>query len=124
MDLAAHLGMTVGRLRREMTPREFALWRIKWNEEPWGEYRADLRNAHALMVLANIHRDKKKHPDVIPLETFLLFKRKPEEEEDSRRPRRATIAPETVSWLYAMAAKTEAKKQKDAAQKKEAKNGH
>lgn len=102
MDLAAHLGMTVGRLLREMTLREFARWQAKWNQEPWGEHRADLRSAQICATLANIHRDGKKHPEPFKIDEFLLFKR---ETEVIAAPKRAVAAPETVAWLYAISEK-------------------
>lgn len=103
MDLAAHLGMTVGRLLREMTLREFARWQKKWNEEPWGEYRADLRSAQICAMLANVNRDSKKHPEPFKIDAFLLFKREPELIEE--RSPGANAAPETVAWLYAISEK-------------------
>lgn len=123
MDLAAHLGMTVRQLLREMTPRELALWRFKWNEDPWGEYREDLRSAQICQTLMNIHRDTKKQPTPFELQSFVLFKRGgPEAEEEAPKYHKSktTIQPETISWLYAMAEKTKAKKQ---AEKKRAANG-
>lgn len=118
MDLAAHLGMTVAQLQRSMPMREMLLWRVKWQSDPWGERRADLRAAQLLILMTNIHRDKEKHPRPFDdLTEFVLFKRegdgkKPvqdDDDDDAPRPRGAVAAPETVTWFHAIAAQHEMK---------------
>ena len=100
LALAAHLGMTVGRLLREMTIREFAMWRLEYAARPFGERRSDIRMAQMCALFANANRDAKKHPEPFKLQDFMLFEEPPEEPEV-----KDIIAPETKAWLYAMAKK-------------------
>lgn len=101
--------MTVARLVEEMPMAEMLIWRVKWATDPWGEHRADLRNAMLCLLLQNIHRDPKKNPKgFTDLTPFLLFKRDdPDAKDPDEMPRRATIQPETVAWFYAIAAQHE-----------------
>ena len=115
MDLAAHLGMTVHRLRAEMPWRELLFWRLKWQTDPWGEHRADLRMARICQTLAELQRDRVKHPDPVKLDDFLLFKRDEPEPEPETRVRGATISPATVAWLDAMSRRTAAKEHSNGA---------
>jgi uncharacterized protein DUF4035 len=98
LALAAHLGMTVGRLLREMTVKEFAMWRLEYSQRPFGERRADIRMAQMCALFANANRDAKKRPDSYTIVDFLMFEDKPEEPEV-----KDIVSPETKAWLYAMA---------------------
>jgi hypothetical protein len=44
----------------EMSLRELCLWAALWDIDPWGEERADLRNAMTTHVLAETNRNTKK----------------------------------------------------------------
>lgn len=54
--------MSVNRAQLEITSAEFAEWMAYYNVEPFGEERADLRQAITTSVLANAHRGKGKAP--------------------------------------------------------------
>lgn len=90
--------MTVGQMLRSMTLREFAMWRVEYAARPWGERRADMRSAQICALLAEIHRDRDKHPEPYTLADFMLFKDEPDEDED-----RDIVSPQTVNWFRAMA---------------------
>jgi uncharacterized protein DUF4035 len=106
LDLAAHLGMTATKMAREMSLREFTLWRIRYSESPFGDVRGDMRAALICSLLANINRDVQKHPDAFPLNEFMLFK--PEgESDDEDEDEKDIVSPETRAWLYAVAVKAD-----------------
>jgi hypothetical protein len=71
------LHRTVGELM-QMPAREFDRWRQFYDIRPFGETAAYLRSAQTSMMLANINRDAKKHPEGYPLSDFLLFAPEPE----------------------------------------------
>ena len=50
----------MGELQARMDHDEFMHWRAFYRREPWGEWRADLRSADQMALLANINRDPKK----------------------------------------------------------------
>jgi len=50
--------MSVRRAQREISAREFSEWLAYGQIEPWGEQRADMRNALVCCILANAHRGK------------------------------------------------------------------
>lgn len=92
--------MTVGRMLREMTVREFAAWRIRFAEQPWGTRAADLMNAHWISLYANAHRDTKKRAEPYRLDEWLLFQ--PRDEEEAEKPK-DIVRPETRDWFYRVA---------------------
>ena len=47
---------------REMTASEYMDWKALWLEDPWGEDRADWRQALHTVNYANCNRDTKHHP--------------------------------------------------------------
>lgn len=49
---------TVAEAKRRCTMREFVQWQAYYRLEPFGEERADLRNAIVACVIANAHRGK------------------------------------------------------------------
>lgn len=53
MQLAAHLGMTLGELFDRMPSDEFDLWVALYRRDPWGEQRADLRAGVIASTVAN-----------------------------------------------------------------------
>jgi hypothetical protein len=54
--------MTVARLQREMSEREFQEWLVYEQLEPWDEWRADLRSATICATMANVWRGKDSEP--------------------------------------------------------------
>lgn len=52
-----------------VSPREYVEYGQLWGMDPWGEYRADLRNAMLCMMVASIFSAKGKRPK---LEDFML----------------------------------------------------
>ena len=57
---------------RHIPARTLVEWTIYEQLEPFGDERADLRTAAVLQLLANIHRDRKKHSRPWPLADFVL----------------------------------------------------
>jgi hypothetical protein len=56
--MSAHWGLPVGVLMRSMSSEEFTYQLAYYALEPWGEERADLRNAVHCSILANVNRSK------------------------------------------------------------------
>jgi len=54
-----------------LSSREVTAWQAYYQVEPFGEYKADLRMAMLLSLLANIYRDDKKHPQPFTVEDFM-----------------------------------------------------
>jgi hypothetical protein len=63
--------MTRGEMMARMSAREFDQWIAYDRVEPIGEWRADIRNAMLMTLLANVHRDPKRRP--FKLDQFLPF---------------------------------------------------
>jgi hypothetical protein len=45
---------------RELSSAELSAWMAYYQIDPWGEQRADLRNAIGVQILAETHRDKSR----------------------------------------------------------------
>jgi hypothetical protein len=56
--LAKELGMSVRRAQEEIASDEFTEWIAYYELEPFGELRADVRQAHTSAILASVHRRK------------------------------------------------------------------
>ena len=65
---------------REMSAAEISLYQAYFKIDPWGEERADLRNAMAMHQTAEMHRDRKRQPNAFNLMDFMPFRRKPDPE--------------------------------------------
>ena len=77
------LGVTLGRLREEMSSAEMAAW-IAYNRiDPIGEMRGDLRTAQILQQQASMYRKKGSEPP--KLQDFMLFKKEPEKPKTARQ---------------------------------------
>lgn len=63
---------------RCLTQRQLTEWAAFYAIDPFGEERADLRNAMLMAQTANMHRDDKKHPNPFPLSEFMPFAERPE----------------------------------------------
>jgi hypothetical protein len=58
-----------------MSARQFSEWATFYAQDPWGDFRADLRNGIMVSTLANINR-KKDAPAFTP-QDFMPFSPKP-----------------------------------------------
>ncbi len=58
MVLAAHLGKSLKECKRDVDSYEFSTWQAWYKIEPFGEHRADYRNAINTCVIANAFRGK------------------------------------------------------------------
>ncbi len=56
--LAAQLGMSVARTKREISSPEFVRWQAYYELEPFGEERADLRAGIVASTIVNVQRGK------------------------------------------------------------------
>ena len=56
----------------QITYRQFIEWVVYGDLEPFDEERADIRSAHIVTALANIHRDRKKRRAPFKIRDFLL----------------------------------------------------
>jgi hypothetical protein len=52
------LGCTVAELQARMSSREFSEWTLFYQQEPWGDERADYRAATIVAAIANTTRGK------------------------------------------------------------------
>lgn len=92
--------MTVGRLLREMTVKEFAYWQVHYREDPFGEDRADLRQAQVAAILANSNRDPKKQDKPFGVIEFMPYaKRRQEAEKREIEEQPVKVDPMTLTWL-------------------------
>lgn len=69
--------MTLGELRERVSSAELTAWFAYYRLDPWGEQRADLRNAMSMRQVAAIHRDPKRSPRPPSVEDFMPYMRKP-----------------------------------------------
>lgn len=56
-----------------MQPSEFGLWVALWSVDPWDETRADVRSGVVASMIANVHRDTKKHPGMFSPADFMPY---------------------------------------------------
>lgn len=96
--------MSVRRARAEITPEEFDWWRAYYQIEPFGEERADMRNAMLCCLYANSKRGK--HGRKFRLQDFMF----------SEKPRRQT--PEQMKQVFMSFAKTQNRMVRQRQQKK------
>ena len=100
--------MTVGRLMREMTIREFAHWQVFYREDPFGDDRADIRSAQVSAILANANRDPKKRDKPFEVIDFMPYaKRRQEAEARQKQESEVKVDPMTLTWLMWKARKDE-----------------
>lgn len=60
---------------RAMSARQFEEWAAFYSQEPWGEFRADLRTGIVASTIANIHR-KPRAPAFTPID-FMPYAERP-----------------------------------------------
>ena len=79
--LALQLGMTVSELCDRLTAAEEASWIAYYRIEPFGDQRADMRNALIAQIQYNsqVKKDKARK-----LQDFMLFAAKPERAESAK----------------------------------------
>jgi hypothetical protein len=68
--------MTVAELLDRMSSREFSEWMAYYELEPWGEERADLRQAMTTSAVHNSIQAQTKHPKWTTPEQFMPFSEK------------------------------------------------
>jgi hypothetical protein len=56
---------------QHMPAQELVEWAAFYELEPFGEWRADWRMAMQASLLANIHRDRDKHPELYTVADFM-----------------------------------------------------
>ena len=84
MLLSITLGVPFHEIRN-WSSAEIALYRAYWNISPWGEFRADLRNAMSMQLVAEVNRDRKRKPDPYRVQDFMPFHKEPELDTDQLR---------------------------------------
>lgn len=82
--LSVSLGLPFSQVRA-MSSAELSLYMAYYRVDPWGEERADLRNAMGMSQTANLHRDTKKRPEPFGIDDFMPFRKKPEPDADELR---------------------------------------
>lgn len=77
--------MTVAELLDRMSSREFSEWMAFYSIEPFGEERADLRQALTTSAVANMHQAQTKKPKWTTPKDFMPFLRdgKPAQEKQA-----------------------------------------
>lgn len=68
-----------------MSAAEISLYQAYYRISPWGEERADLRNAMQMQQTAEMHRDRRKHAEPYKLADFMPFWKKRELSPDELR---------------------------------------
>ena len=69
------MGIPVSKLKDELSSAELALYMAYDRIDPFGEERADLRNALSLRQHAEMNRDRQKHPAPFEIADFMPFDR-------------------------------------------------
>ena len=68
---------------REWSAATIMLYQCYYRMAPWGEERADIRNAMSMSQTANMHRDSSKTPKPYEIDDFMPFREKQEPKETS-----------------------------------------
>lgn len=76
--------MTVAELLERMSSREFSEWMLYYDLEPFGEERADLRQAMTTSAVHNSVIAQSKHPKWTKPENFMPFSEKEEADMDEQ----------------------------------------
>jgi len=69
---------------RQWSSAELTLYMCYYRISPWGEERADIRNAMQMAQTANLHRDTARHPNPFEIVDFMPFREQPPEPKVSR----------------------------------------
>lgn len=78
--------MTVAELGDRMSSRELSEWMAYYQIEPWGEERADLRQAMTTSATANLLQSQSKHPKWTKPADFMLLSQKQESADSEPSP--------------------------------------
>jgi hypothetical protein len=78
--------MTVAELGQRMSSHELSEWKAFYIIEPFGEERADIRQALTTQGIYNVHQAQRKHPKWHKVEEFMPFKEKAEPVTDAEDP--------------------------------------
>ena len=81
MFLSVTLGIPFSELGQRISAAELTLYQVYYRNHPWGEERADIRNAMTMAQTANMHRGKGQA--AYKLDDFMPFKEKPEVDEEA-----------------------------------------
>lgn len=84
--------MTVAELLDRMSSREFSEWMAFYEIEPFGDERADLRQAMTTSAVHNSIQAQAKHPKWTKPEDFMLFKEPAQPKTELTEP----VAPEVL----------------------------
>ena len=103
-----------------MSYRELCKWGIYYGMEPFGEWRADYRNAQLCALQANLNRDAKKRPKPYEVHDFMAFDQA--EKRRKQRESKGQIEQETVDWFFGRAGVPVPKEQIEEALKRVAPN--
>ena len=95
--------MTVEELGNRMSSRELSEWKIYYELEPFGEERADLRQALTTSAVYNSIQAQTKHPKWTKPEDFMPFNG--ETKEEPREPGEAVSPDELKAKLRAFTGK-------------------
>lgn len=79
--LAMQLGSTIEELGERMSSEEFSIWCALWAEEPWGDYRADLRAAIVARTVAGFAGKTLPAGAEVALTDFMPFVGRSDEKE-------------------------------------------
>lgn len=80
------LGIPYSELGQRISAAELLLYQVYYRHHPWGEERADLRNAMSMAQTANMHRDPKRQTQPFEVNDFMPFAQKPEPEYTGKEP--------------------------------------
>lgn len=69
--------MTVAELGDRMSSRELSEWMAYYEIEPFGEERADIRQALTTSAVHNLHQAQTKNPQWTKFEDFMLYRNRP-----------------------------------------------
>lgn len=78
--------MTVGELGQRMSSHEFTEWMAYYEIEPFGEQRADLRQALTTAAVHNTIQAQRKNPKWTKPQDFMPFEEKAEPEVEPAAP--------------------------------------
>lgn len=79
------LGIPFNELGSRISAAELVLYQVYYRNSPWGEERADLRNAMSMCQNANMHRDPSKGK-AFEISDFMPFAEKPKPVETDGEP--------------------------------------
>jgi hypothetical protein len=76
------MGIPFNEIGQRISAAELTLYQVYYRSNPWGEERADIRNALLMAQTANMHRDPKTNPTPFEVSDFMPFSKKVEEESE------------------------------------------